>query len=112
MTIPKLNSVGSHAINFYWGTVKPFRDSTPWRTNKAGWVSWWTYGTVIPRVRAIEEGADVRGYYARSLPDGYEWTADFKYGIVHIDFATQKRTPKDSVYWYANVIENNGIEEI
>ena len=64
--------------------------------------------------KAIQEGADVRGYYLWSLLDNYEWTAgyDYKFGIVHTDFATQKRTKKDSAYWYANVIKNNGIEEL
>lgn len=64
--------------------------------------------------KAIQEGADVRGYYLWSLLDNYEWTAgyDYKFGIVHNDFTTQKRTPKDSAQWYANVIKSNGIEKI
>ena len=64
--------------------------------------------------KAIQEGADVRGYYLWSLYDNFEWTAgyDYKFGIVHNDFTTQKRTPKDSAQWYANVIKSNGIEKI
>lgn len=64
--------------------------------------------------KAIQEGADVRGYYLWSLMDNFEWSAgyDYKFGIVHNDFTTQKRTPKDSAYWYKEVIENNGVTEL
>ncbi|KAH7127242.1 glycoside hydrolase superfamily [Dendryphion nanum] len=52
--------------------------------------------------RAIyEDGVKVEGYYAWSLMDNYEWSAGFgpRYGIVHVDFDTLKRTPKNSA-WY------------
>ena len=55
--------------------------------------------------KAIQEGADIRGYYVWSLLDNWEWCAghNMRYGLVHVDFDTQKRIPKDSAKWYAAV---------
>ena len=55
--------------------------------------------------KAIEEGTDIRGYYVWSLLDNWEWCAGFesRFGLVHVDFDTQKRTVKDSGRWYAGV---------
>jgi len=60
--------------------------------------------------RAIADGVDVRGYFAWSLLDNLEWAHGFRkrFGIVHVDFATQKRTPKASARFYAEVIRTNG----
>jgi beta-glucosidase len=59
---------------------------------------------------AIKAGCDVRGYYAWSALDNLEWSLGFskRFGIVHVDFATQKRTAKDSAHFYAKVIATNG----
>jgi beta-glucosidase len=56
---------------------------------------------------AISAGADVRGYFVWSLLDSFEWGAGYTnpFGIVHVDFETQKRTPKSSARWYANFVE-------
>ncbi|WP_297083748.1 GH1 family beta-glucosidase [uncultured Demequina sp.] len=61
--------------------------------------------------RAMDHGADVRGYYAWSLIDNYEWAAAFtkKFGLVHVDPDTLERTPKASARWYAKVIEARGF---
>jgi beta-glucosidase len=61
--------------------------------------------------RAIELGADVRGYFAWSLLDNLEWSHGFtkRFGIVHVDFATQKRTLKRSALLYRDVIQFNGL---
>ncbi len=61
--------------------------------------------------RAIDEGTDVRGYFAWSLLDNFEWAYGYRprFGIVHVDFDTQVRTPKDSAHWYADVIAQNGL---
>ena len=59
---------------------------------------------------AIAAGADIRGYMAWSLLDNLEWSLGFskRFGIVHVDFATQERTPKDSALFYAKVVASNG----
>jgi beta-glucosidase len=60
--------------------------------------------------RAIEEGVDLRGYFAWSLLDNFEWSHGYskRFGIVHVNYETQKRTPKMSARFYADVIRTNG----
>ncbi|WP_248959120.1 GH1 family beta-glucosidase [Sphaerisporangium perillae] len=55
---------------------------------------------------ALEEGVPVEGYYVWSLLDNFEWAEGYgaRFGIVHVDYATQRRTPKDSALWYRDVI--------
>jgi len=59
---------------------------------------------------AIARGVDVRGYFAWSLLDNFEWSHGFskRFGIVHVDFATQRRTPKASARFFADVIRSGG----
>ncbi|MDX1997172.1 MAG: GH1 family beta-glucosidase [Thermoanaerobaculia bacterium] len=59
---------------------------------------------------ARERGADVRGYFAWSLLDNFEWSLGYskRFGIVHVDYATQKRTPKASARYYSRVIGSGG----
>ena len=59
---------------------------------------------------AIEAGVDVRGYYAWSLFDNFEWGYGYakRFGIVHVDLETQRRTPKASARYYSEVIRTNG----
>ena len=61
--------------------------------------------------RAIAEGYDVRGYFVWSLLDNFEWAEGYakRFGIVHVDYATQRRTPKLSARWYAEVIQANRL---
>jgi len=61
--------------------------------------------------RAVAEGHDVRGYFLWSLLDNFEWAEgyDKRFGVVHVAFGTQRRTPKLSSRWYAEVIRNNRI---
>ncbi len=56
--------------------------------------------------RALAEGADVRGYYCWTLIDNFEWAMGFsqRFGIVHVDFDSLKRTVKDSGYWMRDLI--------
>lgn len=58
---------------------------------------------------AIKAGADIRGYFHWSILDNFEWSQGYKerFGLVHVDYTTQKRTPKDSAHWYAKVIASN-----
>jgi beta-glucosidase len=61
--------------------------------------------------RALDEGFDVRGYFVWSLLDNFEWAEGYakRFGIVHVDYADQRRTPKLSARWYAEVIRANRI---
>lgn len=55
--------------------------------------------------KAMEEGADIRGYYVWSLLDNWEWSAGYepRYGLVHVDYETQQRIQKDSAKWYTGI---------
>jgi len=59
---------------------------------------------------ALEDGADLRGYFVWSLLDNFEWSLGYsrRFGIVHVDFETQKRTLKDSALFYSRVIASKG----
>ncbi|MDD2922815.1 MAG: GH1 family beta-glucosidase [Anaerolineales bacterium] len=60
---------------------------------------------------AIQDGANVKGYFLWSVFDNFEWERGFskRFGIVRVDFDSLERTPKQSAYWYRNVIANNGL---
>lgn len=62
---------------------------------------------------AMLDGVDVRGYFAWSLLDNFEWAYGYtkRFGLVHVDYETQKRTIKDSGKWYAQVIWSNEVKE-
>ncbi|MGZ3502804.1 MAG: GH1 family beta-glucosidase [Gemmatimonadaceae bacterium] len=59
---------------------------------------------------AMQKGANVRGYYAWSLLDNFEWAHGYskRFGIVHVDYSTQERTIKSSGRYYAEVIRTKG----
>ncbi len=61
--------------------------------------------------RAIEAGADVRGYHAWTLLDNFEWAEGFaqRFGLVWVDFATRERRIKESGRWYGRVAAQNGF---
>jgi beta-glucosidase len=63
--------------------------------------------------RAIDAGVDVRGYYVWSLLDNFEWAWGYskRFGIVYVDYETQERVPKDSAYWFRDVIRRNAVDE-
>ena len=60
--------------------------------------------------RAIADGVDGRGYFHWSIMDNFEWADGFRqrFGLIYVDFATGKRTIKDSARWYGDVIRTNG----
>ena len=61
-------------------------------------------------LKAREEGVDLRGYFAWSLLDNYEWAYGYtkRFGIVYVDYATQRRIPKRSALWYREAIKKPG----
>ncbi len=61
--------------------------------------------------KAIDEGAKVKGYFAWSFMDNFEWALGFekRFGLVHIDFKSLQRTPKMSYFFYKKLIESNSI---
>ncbi|MEW6756108.1 MAG: family 1 glycosylhydrolase [Candidatus Latescibacterota bacterium] len=60
--------------------------------------------------RAIGEGLPALGYIVWSVMDNFEWSFGYKrrFGLIHVDYATGARTPKDSAHWYRQVIASNG----
>ena len=60
--------------------------------------------------KAVDEGADVRGYFLWTFLDNFEWDKGYseRFGLVYVDYPTQKRIAKDSAYWYQQVMETNG----
>jgi beta-glucosidase len=60
---------------------------------------------------AIAAGVDLRGYFVWSFLDNFEWAEgyDHRFGIVHVDFATQARTPKSSARWFARVVDAEAL---
>ncbi len=58
---------------------------------------------------AIDAGVDIRGYFAWSFLDNFEWAHGFgqRFGLVHVDYDTLVRTPRTSAYWYAERCRTN-----
>lgn len=63
---------------------------------------------------AIDKGCDVRGYFAWSFLDNLEWALGYskRFGIVHVDFVTQRRTPKASARFYSTIIAAHGVQRM
>src|SRR5512132_1149294 len=62
--------------------------------------------------RAIQGGVDLRGYFVWSLLDNFEWAEGYskRFGIVYVDFPTQRRLPTDSALWYRDTIARGGLD--
>jgi beta-glucosidase len=69
-----------------------------------------THRYLLALRRAAHDGVDIRGYFHWSLMDNFEWASGYKerFGLVFVDYPTQKRILKDSAHWYRSVIESNG----
>ncbi len=65
---------------------------------------------ILAMRKTMDEGADIRGYFQWTLIDNFEWSCGYrdKFGLVYVDFATQRRYLKDSAFWYAKVIATQG----
>jgi len=66
---------------------------------------------LVAAYRAIQAGTLLKGYHLWSLLDNFEWAEGYtqRWGIVYVDFASQRRLPKQSALWYRDVIRHNGI---
>jgi beta-glucosidase len=62
--------------------------------------------------QALEQGVDLRGYFVWSLLDNFEWHEGYsrRFGLVYVDFPTQRRVFKDSARWYRDVIARGGLQ--
>ena len=60
--------------------------------------------------RAIQDGVNVKGYFHWSLLDNFEWTRGYfdRFGLIYVDYATQRRIVKDSGRWYRELIASRG----
>jgi len=67
-------------------------------------------GHLASAAEAIRCGIDLRGYFVWSLLDNFEWSHGYskRFGIVHVNYRTQKRTPKESARFYSEVIRTRG----
>jgi beta-glucosidase len=61
--------------------------------------------------RAADEGFDIRGYFGWSVMDNFEWAEGYakRFGLIHVDYETQKRTPKLSAQWFSTVCRENRV---
>ncbi|MGE5575882.1 MAG: GH1 family beta-glucosidase [Syntrophothermus sp.] len=61
--------------------------------------------------KALERGVSLKGFYVWSFLDNFEWAFGYskRFGIVYVDYATQRRIPKKSALWYRDVIARNGL---
>ncbi len=60
----------------------------------------------------MADGVPLAGYFVWSLLDNFEWDSGYRerFGLVYVDYATQRRVPKASFDWYRGVIRENGFE--
>jgi len=61
--------------------------------------------------QAIQQGADVQGYFVWSVFDNFEWERGYgpRFGLIRVDYETLERIPKQSAHWFSEVIQQNAI---
>lgn len=71
----------------------------------------WLRGHLLEAKRAVDEGLGLKGFFVWSLLDNFEWQEGYskRFGMVHVDYRTQERTPKESALWYKSVIRGRKI---
>jgi beta-glucosidase len=72
------------------------------------------YAGYLAAIRqAIEQGVEVKGYFAWSFMDNFEWAKGYgkRFGMVHVEYESMVRTPKASAHWYKTVIENHALPD-
>jgi beta-glucosidase len=64
---------------------------------------------LLGALRAKKEGVNIKGYFAWTLTDNFEWAEGYKarFGLIHVDFETQLRTIKSSGYWFRDWLSGN-----
>jgi beta-glucosidase len=64
---------------------------------------------LLGALRAKKEGVNIKGYFAWTLTDNFEWAEGYKtrFGLIHVDFETQLRTIKSSGYWFRDWLSSN-----
>jgi len=69
------------------------------------------YKHISEVLKAKKEGVNVNGYFVWTFTDNFEWAEGYypKFGLVHVDFKNQKRTVKESAYWYKQFLQFNEI---
>ena len=72
----------------------------------------WYRQVLAELARAIADGARVRAYHAWTLLDNFQWAEGYteRYGLIYTDFRSQKRTIKDSGFWYSRVAGSNRLD--
>ncbi|MDP4176992.1 MAG: GH1 family beta-glucosidase [Bacillota bacterium] len=68
------------------------------------------YRYIAAMKKAVEDGVDIKAYFAWSLMDNFEWSNGYneRFGLTYVDYETQQRIIKDSGYWFKDVIKSNG----
>jgi beta-glucosidase len=68
---------------------------------------------ILQAHRALADGAPLRGYFVWSLLDNFEWAHGYtkRFGLFWVDYDSQERTPKDSAFWYKDVVAANAVSD-
>ena len=98
--------VARHGL-YEWQVYEPAVDGIVYDTDRVMFLR----SCLTQLQRATADGVPVRGYFLWSTMDNFEWTDGYgtRFGLVHVDFATQKRTPKMSAAWFREAAQRNAV---